>query len=84
MKKLILLIILFSSSILSYADDCSKPADKVISKLSAHNKTSVTINYSADKADWAETCKKAILDRNNKITINMNQVNGTEIFKFSK
>ena len=74
MKKLCLALLVISG--FAFADQCADPAQKVISKLQKFNKTSVTINYSADKAD--------IVALNKAITVNMNPVAGTNQFKFSK
>lgn len=84
MKKL--LLILFASTSLAYADggDCTKVAQKVVDKLESHSRTSVTINYSADKASQAQICKSAILAKNPVITVTLNQIDGTNKFKFSK
>jgi ABC-type sugar transport system substrate-binding protein len=84
MKKL--LIVLLAATSLSYADsnDCTDVAQKVVTKLASHNKTSVTLNYSQDKATQAQTCKAAILAKNPSLTVTLNQVDGTDKFKFSK
>lgn len=82
-KKLLLLLLAYSS--IAYADSgCSDIAQKVVDKLASHSKTSVTLNYSADKAQQAQTCKTAILAKNSALTVNLNQVDGTDKFKFSK
>jgi ABC-type glycerol-3-phosphate transport system substrate-binding protein len=83
MKKLLLVLVVFSS--LAYAgEDCSKAAQKVVDKLASHNKTSVSINYSSDQAEKAKTCEAAIKAKNSAITVNLNQVSGTGVFKFAK
>lgn len=84
MKDYLLALVIIGLYSMSYAFECSKQADKVINKLAAHNRTSVTINYSADKSDWAQTCKSTILAKNAQLNVNLNQVNGSDIFKFSK
>ena len=82
MKKLCLALLVISG--VAFADQCAEPAQKVISKLQKFNKTSVTINYSSDKADFANMCKADIVALNSAITVNMNPVSGTNQFKFSK
>ncbi len=84
MKNYLLALVMVGSFSISYAFDCSKQAEKVVNKLAAHNRTSVTINYSVDKSDWAQTCKSAILAKNAQLNVNLNQVNGSDVFKFSK
>ncbi|HLX53106.1 MAG TPA: hypothetical protein VKR58_04165 [Aquella sp.] len=83
MKKL-LLVLLASTSIAYAAGDCSEGAQKVVSKLAAHNKTSVTLSYSPDQKAKAETCQTAIVKLNPKVTVNMTPVEGNGIFKFSR
>ncbi len=92
MKKL--LVILLAASSLAYATEssapaagsnCSKIAQKVTDKLASHNRTEVTLNYSADQAAKAKTCQAAILlAKNGALKVNLNQVSGTDVFKFSK
>ena len=83
MKKL-LLALAFCTSLAYAADDCSPVAQKIVAKLAKYNKTSLTLNYSSDKAAWAETCKDAITSLNKAIDVKMNPVSGTDIFKPSK
>ena len=92
MKKL--LVMLLAASSLAYAAnssapaaanaDCSKIAQKVTDKLASHNRTEVTLNYSADQAAKAKTCQAAILAKNGALKVNLNQVSGSDVFKFSK
>lgn len=84
--KTILSIILASSFIVAYAshDDCSKEAQEVVNKLSAHNRTFVTINYSVDQAAREQTCENAIKAKNKDIIVNKNQVDRSGVFNFSK
>lgn len=80
MKKLILVFMVIGS--VAYAkEDCSVGAQKVVDNLAAHNLTSVTIDYSADKAKEASVCKEAIMAKNSTITVNLNQVKGTDKFE---
>lgn len=91
MKKL--LVVLLAASSLAYAanssaptagGDCSNIAQKVTDKLASHNRTEVTLNYSADQAAKAKTCQAAILAKNSALKVNLNQVSGSNVFKFSK
>jgi hypothetical protein len=91
MKKL--LVVLLAASGIAYAAnssapaanaDCSKIAQKVTDKLASHNRTEVTLNYSADQAAKAKTCQAAILAKNSALKVNLNQVSGSDVFKFSK
>lgn len=77
MKK-VLLFLAVSSSSLCFADripsgDCSRAAGMVASKLAAHSKTAVTIDYSADNAAIAKTCQQAIQKQNSALTVTLNQ-----------
>ncbi len=84
MKKLLIALMTISS--ISYAaNDCSAGAQEVVDKLAAHNRTSVTLTYSADNTKKAETCKAAILAKNSAISVNLVPVESKKsIFKFSK
>lgn len=83
MRKL--LLVLLAATSIAYADnDCTKMAGKVADKLASYNKTSVTLNYTSDKASQAQVCKNAILAKNPALTVNLKQIDGTGEIKFSK
>lgn len=84
MQKLLLVLSLASGVCFAAANDCSKAAQKVVDKLTAHQLSAISIDYSADKADWATTCKKAILAKNSSIQVTMTQVEGSGKFKFTR
>ena len=79
-KKLIL-ILMTIGSIAYAADDCSEISQKIVDKLASHKKNAVTIDYSADQAGKATTCKAAILAKNPAISVTLNEVPGTGKFK---
>ncbi len=84
MKKLLLALMVVSG--FAFAD-CNDPknAEKVVGMLKSHNKTAVQVNYTADKADCAATCKANILALDKSITVAMNQEkSGTGLCRFAK
>jgi hypothetical protein len=84
MKKLLLVLLVASSFAYAEDSDCHQAAQKVVDKLAAHHRNSVTLSYSADKTEQAETCKAAIAAKNPDITVNLKEVEGKDKFKFSK
>lgn len=83
MKKL-LLSLLVIGGIAYAADDCSGPAQKVVDKMHKYNKTVVQLNYSSDQAAKATQCQTTISGLDKGITVKMNPVSGTGVFKFEK
>ena len=82
MKKLLLAVLMCSN--FAFAADCANIAQQVVTKLATHNRTAVTLNYSGDKLAQANSCKAAILAKNSALTVTLNEVDGTDKFKFSK
>lgn len=82
--KLFVTLLAAASFVYADSNDCSQGAQQVVDKLAAHNRTSVTLSYSADNATKADTCKAAILAKNPAITVNLKPIAGTNQFKFSK
>jgi hypothetical protein len=84
MKKLLLALMVVSS--VAFAD-CNDPknAEKVVGMLKSHNKTAVQVNYTADKADCAATCKANILALDKNITVTLNEEkSGSGLCRFAK
>lgn len=83
MKKLVLALLVVSS-VAYAADDCSGPAQKVVSKMHDHSITTIQLNYSSDQAAKATSCQTAITGLDKSLTVKMNPVSGTGVFKFQK
>jgi hypothetical protein len=80
MSKL-LIILALATYVNADAPDCAAGATQIQDKMKKHGLTAITIDYSLDQQQKASACKDAVVKGDNKLTVNLHQVDGKNQFK---